>query len=171
MRARPRPGHMTFRQQRLALYGSIWVLLGIATTVQPIPHHAGLTGVVIDELIPPWIRGAAWVLTGGTAVVTALRRAHDDSKAWAALIAMPTLRMLSFATSFALWAATRIIDALITPDLPRLGYAPGLTAATIYLAIDVLIWSSSRHRCETTARLGDLPDPPACLSRGDGDRP
>lgn len=87
----------------LLILGFLWLLLGYSVLLDmdiPTADPAG----VFHLMIPAEIRGFLWMLTGGIAMCGAFRPpGFSDAFGWAALYAMPALRMVSYLSGWLDW--------------------------------------------------------------------
>jgi len=118
------PREVNKRGQILAIFGFIWVVIGISVYQQPeLPGYDHL----LFHVIPTPIRAGAWILTGLVSMAYALRPTHiaDDGIGFLALYIMPAERAAIF-----LWGWVEWVSPGGGP-----GYSRGLLAGAVYLVL------------------------------------
>ena len=118
------PREVNKRGQILAIFGFIWVVIGVSVYQNPtLPGYEHL----LFSLIPTPVRAGAWIVTGVVAMAYALRprSIDDDGIGFLALYIMPAERAAIF-----LWG---YVEYLIPGDSP--GYGRGLLAGSVYLVL------------------------------------
>jgi hypothetical protein len=139
------PREVNKRGQILAIFGFIWVVIGVSVYQQPsLPGYENL----LFEQIPTPIRAGAWIITGVLAMAYALRPRHitDDGIGFLALYVMPAERAAIF-----LWGWVEYVTPGGGP-----GYARGLLAGAVYLTLVAAVMV-----------IATWPDPPINPPAGD----
>ena len=141
----PRDLRGDYRGQILAVYGLVWVGMGLNVTHDGDP--ATWSTLVPFNLVPPHVRGGLWIITGLLAVLYAIRPRciHSDGLGFAALYVMPAWRVLAFTWS---WAGAHI-------DLGGPGYPRGWVWALLHLVMVVAVM-----------RVASWPNPPKASDKG-----
>ena len=134
----------------LLTLGFLWVLMGVSVAQSidaPYPPPPG----VFHLLLPETIRGPLWMLTGVIAACAAFRPpGFSDAFGWAALYAMPALRMVSYLSGWLDW-----IIPFGTPGYER-GWVPAVTWAVIVVLIATCAgWPEPTRVVPPTAKQED----------------
>ena len=139
------PREVNKRGQILAIFGFIWVVIGISVLQQPaLPGYEHL----LFAQIPTPIRAGAWVITGILSMAYALRprSIDDDGIGFLALYVMPAERAAIFLWGWVEW---------VTPGGGP-GYGRGLLAGAVYLTLVAAVMV-----------IATWPDPPINPPTGD----
>lgn len=119
----------------MLILGSIWMLFGLSIFLDPPVQHP----FVFHEMLPSWVRGSAWVLSGVVAVFCGIRGpAKDDTVGMTALMVMPLIRLLSFTASWLIYVALAGAHWL-NPSIAVGGYERGWYAAAVWGLIVTLL--------------------------------
>ena len=141
----PRDLRVDYRGQILAVYGLVWVGVGLATLVDRDPlAWAALEPFVLFP--SPW-RAILWIGTGLLALAYSVRPRiiANDGLGFAALYVMPAWRVLAFTWSW--------IDTYV--DLGGPGYPRGWVWAFLHLVMIVAVM-----------RVASWPNPPKASDKG-----
>lgn len=125
----------------LLLIGFLWLLTAWTVAQSPVPNTRPPAP---HEEIPSWIREAAWVVTGLTAIAFAFFRQGRDKWGFFALMIMPAERALS-------WAGAIVLHFTSPTPYPPLPLSAG--QFLVWLTNCILIYVLARWKEEGTVVL------------------
>jgi hypothetical protein len=144
----------------LQAIGAAWVLIGAATTIEPVQAQPW----VLIDYVPSWVRGLGWIVTGVVAIVVGRRNQVDDSLGHVALYLVPAIRAASYAASWVTWLSTSVAHNIVHRDVGVIGWRQAMAPAAVWLSVIVFL-----SICARWPNATPLPHPPLVPDPSDPD--